>query len=272
MAMAISELERLCAEQGVTLPVLRQAATALDGAPVYVGELDGTDAFRLWSDLRALHPRSGWWPVLAGKPEHLHNVFVGLEPGFAPAEERTEDGPPDRRPLDGRALLAERAGETEWYPRGADDRLPADDAPFAAPVQRLAAHVAAEVDLDLVGGTHISALRQERTVLCLVRARHGYDVPALLDWPGACNYGMEGIEHQAVLRYFHERYGAELVTLEDSVLEVLVTRRPRTPEAVALAALEQYAYCPDIVDQGVGSVEDLVASQLLCLSWYFWWD
>ncbi|GAA3230321.1 hypothetical protein GCM10020256_44000 [Streptomyces thermocoprophilus] len=60
----------------------------------------------------------------------------------------------------------------------------------------------------------------------LVRARNGYDVPALLNWLGACNYGITGAEHQAVLRYFHEEHGAELVTLEDQVLELLVTRRP----------------------------------------------
>jgi hypothetical protein len=30
MAMTISELQRLCAEEGVTLPGLRRAATAID--------------------------------------------------------------------------------------------------------------------------------------------------------------------------------------------------------------------------------------------------
>jgi hypothetical protein len=33
--------------------------------------------------------------------------------------------------------------------------------------------VGAELDLGLVGGTHISAVRQERMVLCLVQARNG---------------------------------------------------------------------------------------------------
>ncbi|MCK1821604.1 DUF4253 domain-containing protein [Streptomyces sp. XM83C] len=106
----------------------------------------------------------------------------------------------------------------------------------------------------------------------LVRARNGYDVPALLNWLGACNYGITGAEHQAVLRYFHEEHGAELVTLEDQVLELLVTRRPRTPKSVALAALEHYAHCSDIVDQGVGNIEDLAASQLRRTGWCFWWD
>ncbi|GAB2851751.1 hypothetical protein GCM10027074_18070 [Streptomyces deserti] len=210
---------------------------------------------------------AGWWPVLAGRPELMDNVFVGLRPEFAPARGGTDEPPPV-----GRELLARWAREAEHHLRAPADRTPAGGDPFDVPVRRLAAHVAAETDLDLVGGTHISAIRQEHTVLCLVQATHGYDVPALLNWWGACNYGITGTEHRAVLRHFHERYGAELVTLEDQVIELLVTRRPRTPEDVATAALEHYAYCPDIVDQGTGSIEELAATQLRAGSWYFWWD
>ncbi|MEU0439704.1 hypothetical protein ABZ202_07985 [Streptomyces sp. NPDC006186] len=161
MVTTISELQQLCAEQGVALPALRQTAAATDGTPVYAGEIIGTDAFRLWYDLRALHGRSGWWPVLAGEPEHLHNVFVGLEPDFAPTERQTDD-----RPLDGRGLLAHRAREAEGHLCGPDERARPGEDPFEAPGQRLAAHVEKELDLDLVGGTHFSAVRQERTVVC----------------------------------------------------------------------------------------------------------
>jgi hypothetical protein len=37
-------------------------------------------------------------------------------------------------------------------------------------------------------------------------------------------------------------------------------------------AREQYAYCPDIVDQGVGSIGELAAEHVCSPSWYFWWD
>ncbi|WP_461077430.1 hypothetical protein [Streptomyces deserti] len=39
MAMTISGLQQLCAEQGLTLPALHQGADALDGTPVYVGQV-----------------------------------------------------------------------------------------------------------------------------------------------------------------------------------------------------------------------------------------
>ncbi|WP_370412471.1 DUF4253 domain-containing protein [Streptomyces fradiae] len=242
MTLTIPELRLLCAEQAVALPELRPVATATDGTPVYAGEVAGVDAFRLWSELRALHDRTGWWPVLAGEPEHLGSVLVGLREDYAPAP--TEPTQPD--------ILSQ----------GVTDEA----------VRQLAAHVAAEVDVTQVGGLHLSALRQERTALCLVHAPAGHTVPALLNWLGACNYDLAGTDHAMVLREYHERHGAELVTLESSVLELLVRHRPTTPEALARTALEHYAYCPDIVDQGVDSIEALVSSQLLANTWYFWWD
>ncbi|MFF0432395.1 DUF4253 domain-containing protein [Streptomyces sp. NPDC004327] len=237
MAMTIDELQQLR-----TLPPLREAATATDGTPVYAGEVDGVDAFRLWSDLRRLHEHTGWWPVLAGEPDELASVLIGLCPDFAPGT--TTPSNPD--------LLSEEV--------------------TADAVHALAAHVEAELDLTQAGGIHVSALGQDRTTLCLVQAPAGHDVPALLNWLGACNYDLNGADHQAVLRHFHTHYGADLVTLEPDIIELLVHRRPATPESLATATLEHLAYCPDIVSQGVGSLEALAAGQLRAGSWYFWWD
>ncbi len=251
-----------------SLPVLHEAAKAVDGSPVYTGEVTGTDAFRLWSRLRALHGRTGWWPVLAGRPAELEQVLIGLDPAHAPPPVLGGMQP------DGRALL-------DGWARDAVRFLPSPAAgPGGAAVQpdvprvlrRLTEHVAAKLDLDHVGGLHVSAVDQERTTLCLVRAESGADVPTLLNWLGGCNYDITGPEHSAVLRHFDRHYGAELVTLETGVMEVLVGRRPRTPETVAAAAVEHYAYCNDIVHQGTGTIEELIEGQLRSSTWYFWWD
>jgi len=37
-------------------------------------------------------------------------------------------------------------------------------------------------------------------------------------------------------------------------------------------AKEQYIFCNDIVDQGVGTVSALAATLLDSNYWYFWWD
>ena len=42
-------------------------------------------------------------------------------------------------------------------------------------------------------------------------------------------------------------------------------------EALDLAR-EQYAYCPDLVDQGTETLSALAASLLKDEWWHFWWD
>ena len=37
-------------------------------------------------------------------------------------------------------------------------------------------------------------------------------------------------------------------------------------------ALEQYAYCNDIVDQGVETIGRLADGLSKSFYWYFWWD
>ena len=37
-------------------------------------------------------------------------------------------------------------------------------------------------------------------------------------------------------------------------------------------AEEQFAYCPDIVHQGVGTISALASMLLDGTAWYFWWD
>ncbi len=107
----------------------------------------------------------------------------------------------------------------------------------------------------------------------LVRATNGWEVPALLGFFGGVNYDLEPWQHTAVLRGWAERFGAELVALTDAqVLELLVARPPTTAEQAHAVALEQYAYCGDVVDQGVGDVWSLAAEQVCSPSWFFWWD
>ena len=38
------------------------------------------------------------------------------------------------------------------------------------------------------------------------------------------------------------------------------------------AALEQYFFCADIVDQGVGTIGTLADVLAKSKYWYFWWD
>ena len=107
----------------------------------------------------------------------------------------------------------------------------------------------------------------------LVRATHGWQVPALLGFLGGVNYDQEPWLPTQVMRSWDDRFGTELVDLTDAqVLELLVARPPSEADEAHAVALEQYAYCGDVVDQGVGDVWSLAAEQVCSPSWYFWWD
>jgi len=79
-------------------------------------------------------------------------------------------------------------------------------------------------------------------------------------------------EQVAVLRYWNGTYGAELVGASNDVLELRVARRPSSKEEALRLAQEQFWFCYDIVDQGVGTIENLAATLFVSDIWYFWWD
>ena len=56
------------------------------------------------------------------------------------------------------------------------------------------------------------------------------------------------------------------------IIEMSVAHPPRTRESALIVAREQYVYCSDIVDQGVGTISNLAATLLNGRIWYFWWD
>lgn len=78
--------------------------------------------------------------------------------------------------------------------------------------------------------------------------------------------------HVAALRSWRDRYGAELVGMKSDVLIMQVKRKPATKEEAYKLAIEQYKYCNDVVDQGMGSVQKLAAWLMVTDAWYFWWD
>ena len=107
--------------------------------------------------------------------------------------------------------------------------------------------------------------------IVLIPTADATTVPAHLHW-GNWNACPAPEYHVAALRHWRDRYGAELVGLDMDTLNLRVARKPTTrDEAIALARL-QYAYCNDIVDQGMDSLSALAAQLMAHNWWFFWWD
>lgn len=97
------------------------------------------------------------------------------------------------------------------------------------------------------------------------------DVPATLGWLGPCNYDYDGSDISAVLRSWEERFGAVVMTLGPATLTLQVPNTPTEEAEQEKLAQEHYAFCPDNIDQGAGSIEDYIPA-IDSLAWGFWWD
>lgn len=96
-------------------------------------------------------------------------------------------------------------------------------------------------------------------------------IPAYMHW-GNWNDCPPPAYHVAALRAWRDHYGAELIGLDADTINLHVSRKPATrDEALGLAKV-QYAYCSDIINQGVGSYRALAAGLMESDWWFFWWD
>ena len=80
-------------------------------------------------------------------------------------------------------------------------------------------------------------------------------------------------ELMAVAKYWFERYGAVPAVMSHDELE-FVLPAPIPEEKAMETAVEQYGFCPDVIDQGsedatVGTLADTLRQSTV---WYFWWD
>ena len=109
-------------------------------------------------------------------------------------------------------------------------------------------------------------------ILAKIPVKHPWEIFAYLPF-GNWNECPDTPELMSVAKYWFELYGAVPAVLTHDVLEFdLPTAISK--ECAMEVALEQYGFCPDIVDQGpedatVGSLADVLRQSKV---WYFWWD
>jgi len=96
-------------------------------------------------------------------------------------------------------------------------------------------------------------------------------IPAILRW-GGWNGCPAAEYHVAAMRSWRDRYGAELIGMSFDTIDMRVAARPKTREEALALARDQYLYCPDNIDQGVGTYSALAAVLMQSDWWFFWWD
>lgn len=106
----------------------------------------------------------------------------------------------------------------------------------------------------------------------LVPARRSADVPAAIGWTGPCNHENDVARLCSVLRSWEERFGVRVVALAFDVLVLSVAAPPATVREAEAVAAEHFAFCPDNVTQGSGSLRAYAESLVGVPTWSFWWD
>ncbi len=187
----------------------------------------------VWAELQAVAGTTDAWPVLTG-PSPVPGSWQ-LASG-RPADDVVI---PDAEPLLAAALAVAPRAEPGFR-------------------SRLEPTSEAAVEADVSAG-----------YLAVVTATDGWQMPVVVGFEGVG--GWSSVEHAAVLRYWSRRYQADLVALTDSGVGLRINRPPRTHEAAMAAAEEIYAYCPDVVTAGVGSMWALATTIAVSPAWSLRW-
>ena len=168
---------------------------------------------------------------------------------------------------DGKALLHrfEEEARAEW----GEDLSP----------EELEEHFNEALDRDMSEGQEITGFlslkdyRGKQTqpiLLAEIPATDPWEVFAYLPF-GGWNECPAPEEHRAAAKYWFEEYGAVPAVMTPDILEYILPA-PVPQERAMEVAMEQYFFCADIVDQGVGSVGALAGGLAQSKFWYFWWD
>ncbi|GLZ81203.1 hypothetical protein Afil01_60100 [Actinorhabdospora filicis] len=223
---------------GVAVPPMHLVTTRGD-ARLWAFPVSDTEALGWWLEIRRVHDRTGWLPVLLGAAEGwLDDAESVLHEGDDELARLAE--------IDVEELLRTKAAEAGEPPRGVAT-LP-------------------------TRGDSVFTVAKAPGLLGLVQAEHGWQVPALLPWAGSTNWEIFGAEHAAILRRWDEYVDVEVVAMSWDVLELYVAEPPTDPqEALALAG-EVYAYCPDLLAAGVPTLDDLAQHMVKSKAWYFRWN
>ncbi|MFT4076594.1 MAG: DUF4253 domain-containing protein [Asticcacaulis sp.] len=233
-------------------PVPPSLDTLLASFPYKVITTTGEKALAEWSRLKT---NNEGWPVVVGSEDDLRMLLEN----FSYAAPRT---PVDI--LKAADALTLPKDLIAWQATNGYGGL--GDPVGEWPAQVDSGNLGLSVAIDILTDKPLAT-----AYIIMVPTTHSWEVPAYLRW-GNWNACPPPEYHVALLRSWHERFGAEIAGLSGDVLNLQIIRPLREKDEALAVAREQYVYCADLVEQGVGSLSALAATLIGQDWWYFWWD
>jgi hypothetical protein len=127
-------------------------------------------------------------------------------------------------------------------------------------------------DPDELADRYAGALAQRGLSLGLAAVERGADALTVMGWQGALNHNEWTAPLAAVVRGWEERFGARVVGLGFNTLDLSVAAPPLTSRHALQVAAEHWAFCPDTMFQGPGTLAGYAEEIRGKTSWSFWWD
>ncbi|WP_395108196.1 DUF4253 domain-containing protein [Actinomadura sp. SCN-SB] len=212
----------------------------------------------LWARLRAEHGTSGLWPLLLDESDQPWAAGqVAPEPvsdiaNYAPGAFMHEVW----------ADWAEQAPEADIE----------DLAPFGLHCPGPADPGRPLDDPDALADRHARVLARRGLSLGLAAVDRGADALTAMGWQGALNHNEWTAPLSAVVRSWEDRFAARVVGLGFNTLELSVAAPPMTTRHALHVAAEHWAFCPDILFQGPGTLAGYAEEIRGKTWWSFWWD
>lgn len=245
--------------------------------------VQGAHAVDIWLHMRGEVEKAGFYPVILGESDDLERVNEAIEDKtWGMTKELIE-----------RSL----AGTAEDYFQAAFDQLLDDHQEYIDSVRESGDEEhARRLEGELAGdgpfrcmprGPWPRGVRPKNSIstpyhystgepypevfIGLVPTAVSWQVPIYLQF-GGFNDCPHPDDQGTALRYWQEKYDAEVICVRSDVLELTVARPPTNREAALALAREQFLHCRDIVEQGTQRLERLAAELLNDTTWFFWWD
>jgi hypothetical protein len=224
---------------------------AREESPVYLLRLPAIQALTHWEVLRNLVPETGYWPVIGW--------------------DRLKQPPWEEEPVQDILEVALRINAQQWFAQQWFEQYGENMAYWEDRANRDADQTSAHFAF-LLHLRRFSWALSPLAPVVLVPTTAFWEVPAYISIQ-ANEWDPPDAVHVALLKYWNERWKAELVSMVSGLIEMRVLQPPTTFQEAFELAKEHYLYAPDVVDQWLGGNLNTLARMLLNGHvWRFWWD
>jgi len=244
----LEELATLLIENEIDISTL-EAVEDESGNLLLFLPVPGLEVISYWERMRGLVEQTGYWPIIIEELDSQLEMMeeYDYEPGTASEIIAASQQIKAKEWLKNRFEHAGDGFEGFQYPRGIWPEKPMPKLGF------------------LIADDH------ETRYLALLPTSQSWQGPAYLKF-GNWGYCPAPEEHASVFKRWGEQYGAEIAWVEYDTLEARVLRPPRNQADAIRLAEEHYAYCPQVVYGGPGTIEGLAGELLDSPIWSFWWE